>query len=123
MDLQPSHIHFLELSVVFLSLKHFLLSLMGHHVLMRTDNTPMVAYINRQGGLRSSQLYMLARKLILWNCGCLLSLRATHIPGALNTGADLLSRGTPVYREWTLHPEIVEQIWAHYGRATVGLFA
>ena len=43
-DLQWSHINFLELSAVFLP------SLMGHHVLVRTDNTRMVAYINRQGG-------------------------------------------------------------------------
>eukprot|EP00064_Thunnus_orientalis_P007764 superscaffoldBa00000879_g7786 len=34
--------------------------------------------------------------------------------GTLNTGADLLSRGVPVYGEWTLHPEIVEQIWTRY---------
>ncbi len=114
-DLQRSHINFLELSAVFLSLKHFLPSLMGHHVLVRTDNKTTVAYINRQGGLRSRQLHMLARKLILWSCGRLLSLRATHVPGALNTGA-------PVYGEWTLHPEIVEQIWARYGRAEVDLF-
>ena len=122
-DLQRFHIHFLELSAVFLSLKHFLPSLMGHHVLVRTDNTTTVAYINRQGGLRSRQLHMLARKLILWSCGCLLSLRATHVPGVLNTGADLLSRGAPVYGEWKLHPEIVEQIWARFGRAVVDLFA
>ncbi|XP_075307052.1 uncharacterized protein LOC142368762 [Odontesthes bonariensis] len=122
-DLQRSHINFLELSAVFLSLKHFLPSLMGHHVLVRTDNTTTVAYINRQGGLRSRQLHMLARRLILWSCGRLLSLRATHVPGVLNTGADLLSRGAPVYGEWTLHPEIVEQIWARFGRAVVDLFA
>ncbi|XP_059199216.1 uncharacterized protein LOC131979287 [Centropristis striata] len=121
--LQRSHINFLELSAVFLSLKHFLPSLMGQHVLVRTDNTTTVAYINRQGGLRSRQLHMLARRLILWSCGRLLSLRATHVPGVLNTGADLLSRGAPVYGEWTLHPEVVEQLWSRYGRAAVDLFA
>ena len=114
-DLHQSHINFLELLAVYLSLKHFLPSLMGHHVLVRTDNTTMVTCINRQGGLRSHQLYMLARKLILWICSRLLSLRVTHVPGALNTGA-------PVCREWTLHPEIVEQIWACYSRAAVDLF-
>ena len=82
-----------------------------------------VTYINCQGGLRSRQLHMLARKLILWSCGRVLALRATHVAGALNTGADLLSWGTPVYGEWTLHSEIVEQIWARFGRATVDLFA
>ena len=65
---------------------------------------------------------MLARNLILWSSCRLLSLRATHVPGSLNMGADLLSRDAPVYGEWALHPEIVEQIWARYGWAMVDLF-
>ena len=121
--LQQLHINFLELSAVFLSLKHFLPLLSGHHVLVRTDNTTTVAYINRQGGLRSRTLHGLARKLILWSSAHFLSLRATHVPGTLNTGADLLSRGAPVYGEWTLHPQVLEQIWARYGRARIDLFA
>ena len=40
---------------------------MGHHVLVRMDSTMTVVYINRQGGLCFHQLYMLARKLILWS--------------------------------------------------------
>ncbi|XP_038139792.1 uncharacterized protein LOC119782749, partial [Cyprinodon tularosa] len=121
--LQRLHINFLELSAVFLSLRHFLPFLSGHHVLVRTDNTTTVAYINRQGGLRSRMLHNLARDLILWSSTHFLSLRATHVPGDLNTGADLLSRGAPVYGEWTLHPQVVEQIWARYGRAQIDLFA
>lgn len=81
------------------SLKHFLPSLMGHHALMRPDNTMTVAHIKHQGGCAPV------------SCGRLLSLKAMHVPDALNTGAYLLSRGTPVYEEWTLQPEIVEQIW------------
>lgn len=47
----------------------------------------------------------------------------THVPGILNAGADLLSRGVPLYGEWTLHPVVVEQTWARNRRATVDLFA
>ena len=77
--LQHLHINFLEHSAVFLSLKHFLPFLSGHHILVRMDNTTTVAYINRQGGLRSSVLHTLARKLILWSSVHFLFLRATHI--------------------------------------------
>ena len=122
-DLQRSHINYLELLAVFLTLKRFLSVLAGRHVLIRTDNTTTVAYINRQGGLRSRHLHMLARRLILWSNKRLLSLRATHIPGVLNRGEDLLSRSAPLYGEWTLHPAIVEQVWHRFGRATVDLFA
>lgn len=56
-------------------------------------------YINRQGGLRSPQLHTLAHRLILWSSVHLLSLRATHVPGVQNSGADLLSRGNSLYGE------------------------
>lgn len=117
------HINMLELWAVFLALKHFIQFVQGHHVLVKTDNATVVAYINRQGGTRSLQLHRLARKLILWSSSRLLSLRATHVPGVLNRGADLLSRGNPLYGEWVLHPQVVEQIWQRYGRAAVDLFA
>ncbi|XP_029968087.1 uncharacterized protein LOC115403361 [Salarias fasciatus] len=122
-DLQRAHINYLELLAVFLTLRRFLPLLRGHHVLVRTDNTTTVAYINRHGGLRSRQLHMLARRLILWSSVRLRSLRATHVPGALNRGADLLSRGAPLYGEWMLHPALVEQVWARFGRAAVDLCA
>lgn len=121
--LQARHINFLEMLAVWLTLRHFLPLLRGHHVLVRTDNTTVVAYINRQGGLRSRELHMLARKLILWSCALFPSLRATHVPGTLNRGADLLSRGNPLYSEWKLNTNVVNLIWLRYGRASVDLFA
>ena len=33
-----------------------------------------------------------------------------------------MSRGSPLYREWTLHPQVVGQIWWRYGLAAVDLF-
>ena len=122
-SLARSHINVLELWAVFLALKHFLPFLQGHHVLVKTDNSTVVAYINRQGGTRSLQLHGLARRVILWSSTQLLSRRATHVPGVLNRGADLLSRGNPLYGEWRIHPQVVDQIWLRYGRAAVDLFA
>ncbi|KAK7907218.1 hypothetical protein WMY93_015830 [Mugilogobius chulae] len=117
------HINVLELWAVFLGLRHFLQFLQGRHVLVKTDNATVVAYINRQGGTRSLRLHKLAQKIILWSSTKLLSLRATHVPGVLNRGADLLSRGNPLYGEWVLHPQVVEQLWQRYGQAAVDLFA
>ncbi|XP_038153414.1 uncharacterized protein LOC119791417 [Cyprinodon tularosa] len=117
------HINMLELHAVFLALKHFMPYVMGRHVLVKTDNSTVVAYINRQGGTRSLQLHRLARDIIMWSSTRVLSLRATHVAGILNRGADLLSRGNPLYGEWKLHPQVVEQIWQRYGRAAVDLFA
>ncbi len=48
------HINCLELLPVHLALNRLKRRLGGEHVLVRTDSTATVAYINRQGGLRSS---------------------------------------------------------------------
>ncbi len=47
------HINCLELLAVHLALNRLKRRLRGEHVLVRTDSTATVAYINRQGGLRS----------------------------------------------------------------------
>ncbi|KAI2650056.1 ORF V: Enzymatic polyprotein [Labeo rohita] len=78
------HINCLELFAVLLALRRFLPVLRDKHVLIRTDNVPTVAYINRQGGLRSRRMSQLARHLLLWSQTRLRSLRAVHIPGELN---------------------------------------
>lgn len=51
------HINCLEMLAVLCALRYFLTDLRGHHVLVRTDNTAVVSYINHQGGLHSRRLY------------------------------------------------------------------
>ncbi|KAI5103666.1 hypothetical protein C0J45_7247 [Silurus meridionalis] len=106
-SLHSAQINYLELLTVLKALKHFLPRLQGHHVLVRCDNTTAVAHINRQGGMCSSKLSALAHKLLVWSTRHFLLLRATHVPGVLNRGADLLSRGNPLYGGWHLHPQIL----------------
>ncbi len=65
--------------------------LLGKHVLVSTDNTAAVSYINRMGGIRSGRMSQLARHLLLWSHTRLKSLHAVHIPGELNRAADALS--------------------------------
>lgn len=120
---EDRHINLLELQAVFLVLQHFSHLLGGRHVLVRTDNRTTVAYINRQGGVHSAALLAMAENLWSWASEHLQSLRALHIPGIENRGADLMSRGGPLEDEWRLQPEVVQQIWTRFGRATVDLFA
>lgn len=120
---EDRHINLLELQAVFLVLQHFIHLLKGRHVLVRTDNRTTVAYINRQGGVHSAALLVMAENLLLWASEHLQSLKALHIPGLENRGADLMSRGGPLEDEWRLQPEVVQQIWSRFGKATVDLFA
>ena len=71
----------------------------------------------------SPSLYRWANRLLLWAAVHIRSLRAVHIPGHLNYGADLLSRRDPQAADWCLHPQVVDQIWLRFYRAQVDLFA
>ncbi len=115
------HINCLELLAVYLALGRLKRPLRGKHVLVRTDNTATVAYINHLGGLRSRRKSQLARHL-LWSQKHLRSLCAIHIPGVLNRVADELSRAA-LPGEWRLHPQVVQLIWGEFGEAQVDLFA
>ena len=118
-----AHINVLELDAVRKVLLHFFHLVRGRHVLIRTDSVSAAAYINRQGGVRSPALHRKAVELWLWAHQYLRSLRALHIAGAQNFGADLMSRGGPRRDEWRLHPDIVRLIWQRFGTAQVDLFA
>ena len=118
-----AHINYLELLAVFLALREFEPHLLGHHVLVRTDNTTTMSYINKQGGTRSQRLCVLAHRLLVWCDSRFLSLTACHVPGLHNSAADLLSRGPLRYSEWSLHPWVVGQIWDLFGAPVADLFA
>ncbi len=115
------HINCLELLAVHLALRQFRPLLLGKHVLVRTDNTVAVSYINRMGGIRSRRMSQLARHLLLWSHTRLKSLRAVHIPGVLNRAADALSRQLTFPGEWRLHPETIRLIWSRFGEAQVAM--
>ncbi len=76
------HINCLELLAVHLALRQFRPLLLGKHVLVRTDNTAAVSYINRMGGIRSRRMSQLARHLLLWSHTRLKSLRLSTFRGS-----------------------------------------
>ena len=59
------HINFLELKAV-LALKSFKRQCTGQIVLIATDNTTVVSYINKEGGMRSGSLCALLWRLLSW---------------------------------------------------------
>ncbi|PIK35423.1 putative zinc finger protein [Apostichopus japonicus] len=88
-----------------------------------TDNTTVVAYINRQGGTRSERLCRLAWEVITAAEDSGTILRASHIAGKLNVMADALSRGHIDPNEWSLEQETCDRIFSIFGRPTIDLFA
>ncbi len=117
------HINCLEMLAVCQSCQFFLPDIRGHYVLVCSDNRSVVSYINHQGGLVSKRLCTVANNLLVWAQTNLHSLKATHVPGKMNHGADMFSRNNVSSGEWTLHPLAVQKIWEVFGRAQVDLFA
>ena len=105
------HINSLEIKAVTLALQHWAPLLQGRQVMVATDNSTVVSYINKQGGTRSPTLLRLAVDLFLWLESQGIIVRARHIPGCLNVIADHLSHpNQPIPTEWSLHPEIVRAL-------------
>ncbi|XP_038049749.1 uncharacterized protein LOC119723256 [Patiria miniata] len=117
------HINVLELLAVRRALSQLISLVKQKVVMVQSDNSTVVAYINRQGGTRSPQLCFQTWKLLLWCIDHNVTLVACHIPGELNVTADALSRGKILPTEWQLHPKVVQTLFNLMDRPNIDLFA
>ena len=120
---QHLHINCLEMRAVRLALLEFQVPQMSY-VLVSSDNTTVVAYINKLGGTKSWILWQETQMLFQIVTEQNIQLSARYIPGKLNVIADGLSRrGQILPTEWSLHPRVVELVFNHWGAPLVDLFA
>lgn len=111
-----------ELKAAHLALKTFPIPV-NSTVMIRTDNTTSLSYINKQGGTRSLPLINLATEVWNWCIDNQIMIQAQHIQGLNNTIADLESRRTFFKNQWKLLPTVFQQINRLWGPLTVDLFA
>ena len=83
----------------------------------------MAAYINKQGGTRSTRLNALAAGLWTWCRRRDIIPIASYSPGQDKLIADFLSRGRIPPSEWTLHSQVMATIFRTFGPLHVDLFA
>ncbi len=124
------HINFLELETVFLALKTFQKWLCGAHVLVQTDSTTVMHYLNRAGGTRSRSLDWKVRKIIHWCLSMRITLSAVHISGQDNVEVDRLSqvwienpRRLERSTKCSLDRRVTNLLFDIWGLPTVDLFA
>ena len=127
---QDAHINILEMKAVLLALRHFQEQIQGKAVLIQSDNTTVVAYILKDGGMRSPSMNALVKELVQWSLRYHVTVTAVHVAGADNVQADSLSRdGLPFPRdilkstEWSLLQSVADRIFQRWGRPDVDLFA
>ena len=112
------NINMLELKAVLLALKEFQDHCLGQVVLIATDNTTVVSYINKEGSMRSGSLCAL-----LWRQS-----QEHHTSGAIYSGsperdcrqAVSSQSGNP---EWSLHQEVFNLLFQRWHTPEVDLFA
>jgi hypothetical protein len=120
------HNNWRELRAAVLAIQHFSnkFNWRQRKILVRTDNTVTLAYLNRLGG----KIPHLNEELIALHKFCKardLTLVAEYIPGIENVIADQLSREIPSeHREWSLPQDLFNQIQGHLPLPmTIDLFA
>ena len=86
------HINIRELKSVLLSFLSLFRSTFSCSILIRSDNSTVVSYINKQGGTSCKILCDLALDLWQFCINRNINIKALHIAGELNSRADKLSR-------------------------------
>jgi hypothetical protein len=117
------HINYLELLAIFLALKCFCCDTCETSVLVYSDSTTAIAYINKMGGVRSVLLDSLAAEIWHWCNTRKIVLFATHEPGVDNSLPDFLSRNFDENLDWKLKSIIFDRLCAQLSRPEVDLFA
>ena len=117
------HINYLELKAVLLALKEFQDLCTDKIVLVPTNNTTVVSYINKEGGMRSGPLCALLWRILTWCTRKQVTLKTRHIPGRLNVTNKLSRLGQTIQTEWSLLPEVFQTICSRWHRPQIDLFA
>ena len=112
------------MKALFLGLQALREDVIGHHVTAMCDNSTVVAYVNKQGGMVSRALCLLANRLLRWTESFDVHLDARYLLGHASVLVDLLSRrGQVVGTEWSLHPQVARSLLRVWGNPSIDLFA
>ena len=118
------HINVLELMTAWFAIQTLVNVTTGAHVRFQMDNTTAVSYINKQGGTKSCQMVIIAKKIWDWAIKHQVQVSAEHLPGKQNVTADKLSRELNDNLEWSLDREVFCKLIRKAGfRPQVDLFA
>ena len=105
------------MKAILLALLHFQDQLRGQVVMVCSDNATAVAYLNEQGGTRSSQMLALVWRILAWATSHQVVLKG-------NVMADSLSRqGKVLQSEWFLHPVVFRSLCQTWHTPHVEMFA
>ena len=116
------HINALELLAVWKALKVFQHIISQHVVLVQTNNSIVLHYINKSGSTKSVLLCQTTWNMMMWCIGNNIHLQAQHIPGKDNVLADSLSHKSVSPLEWSLNQDVTNQLFIKWEWPQLNLF-
>ena len=123
-DQSQLHISMLEMMAIRLALKQAITFIHHSCIMISTDNTTVVLYINKQGGTHSPNLCVEVWEILNWCLEHDIIIRVRHIPGKFNILADRLSRlDQPIKTEWALDQTVANSVFHMLNFPNVDLFA
>ena len=117
------HINAQEMLAALYGIKCFARTASNLHILLRSDNSTVVAYVNHLGGTKSRILSDIVRELWQWCLDRGTTITAQHLPGLENVRADFMSRHLSDRTDWRLNPRLFNLLNQLWGPFTVDLFA
>jgi hypothetical protein len=115
------HINVLEMLPVLKALEAY--QLMNRSVLVHTDNTTVLSFINKARGTKFPRLCLLTWEMFTWCMANQVTLQAMHIPGERNLLTDKLSRHMSSPTEWELNNKVVQELFLIWATLDIDLFA
>ncbi|XP_068240092.1 uncharacterized protein [Palaemon carinicauda] len=118
------HINVLEMMAVQRACLELVQRLRGNTAALMCDNAMVVAYIKKQGGLKSKDLCNLTLEFLEWAEMKQIKISARFILGKRNVLADGLSRmGQVVGSKLSLYPKVAKTRIQKWGSPVIDLFA
>ena len=123
-DQSQLYINTLEMMAIRIALKKAMKYIHLSYVIISTDNTSVISYINKQGGTYSPNLCIEVWKILHWCLEYDIVIRVYHIPGKFNILADPLSRlDRPLKTEWALDQLVANSVFQILNYPNVDLLA
>ena len=88
-----------------------------------SDKTTAISYINKKGGLKTTECNKIGEKIWIWCTSSDLNISAAHTQGKDNFEADKNSRKFQEATEWQLNPKIYKAVCDTFGTLEIDLFA
>ena len=107
------HINLLEFKAVLFAFQCFFRTSYNSSILIHSDSSTVIAYINNQGGTISARLCDMAIELWEFCIKRNISISAVHLPGIKNTKADFLSRLDNTDHSYSLSSSFFELLSDH----------